>query len=670
MTRFFLAVCLAMANPGLATPLPTLTTARELRALSAEEAARLYPVRLRAVVTLVAPERTTFIHDGTAATFIASKNKFAPLAPGDLVEIEGVSYSGLYVPGITPDRVTVVGSAPLPAPRPITFEQLASGRFNYEWVEVRGIVRAFRPAEEGRAELPLAMGDGRLEINANATAGADGTQLVDATVRVRGLAAGFINGKRQLVAPQLLVTDLSAFTVEEAAPADPFALADTPAAHLLRFAPEGAPGHRVKVRGVVTHHLAGRALFLRDAEQGLFVESAQMEAVEPGTVVEALGFPEMGEFSAQLRDAAFRVVGKEAPPEPIATDVKQILRGGNDADLVRIEADLLEALRTADAPALLLRDGDTAFEAHIDHGLLAALRPGSRLALTGIVRMGPPDFQPSGFRTRARSFELLLRRAEDVRVLAAPPWWNARRLAIAAGTLLLLVCAALAWAALLQRRVRAQTEIIAGKIKSEAALEERQRIAREFHDTLEQELVGLALRLDAATPKVSDAKPRELLDGARRLVGRIQDEARGFLWNLRDRSLDTASLRDAIALAVATRQPQRDIAVRTEGEPRRLPAAIEHELLRLAQEATTNAVQHGDAPHIGIVLTYEPRNVRLTVTDDGRGFDPERDGAKPGHFGLVGMRERVTRLGGTFSLRSAPGAGTTVETAIPAPTRS
>jgi signal transduction histidine kinase len=223
------------------------------------------------------------------------------------------------------------------------------------------------------------------------------------------------------------------------------------------------------------------------------------------------------------------------------------------------------------------------------------------------------------------------------------------------------------WAATLQRRVRAQTAIIAGKIKSEAALEERQRIAREFHDTLEQELVGLALRLDAAAPKVSDPKPRELLDGARRLVSRIQDEARGFLWNLRERSLDAGSLRDAIALAVSTRQPQRGIAVNATGEPRRLPANIEHELLRLAQEATTNAVQHGNAARIDISLAYEPAGVRLTVCDNGTGFDPERDAAKPGHFGLVGMRERVTRLGGSFTLHSAPGAGATIEAAIPAP---
>ena len=671
-----LALCLAATLSVVAqaplpdSALPVLASARELRALSPEEAARLYPVRLRAVVTLVAPERTVFLRDDTAATFLRAQKSNPPLTAGQLIEIEGVSYPGLYVTGVTAEHVKVVGTAPLPEARPITFEQLASGRWNYEWVEVRGIVRQFTPGEDGGAVLSLAMGDGRLAILANAATGGDGPRLVDASVRVQGLAAGFINDKRQLVAPQLRIADLATVVIEEPAPGDPYALPVTPAAQLLRFHPADAPGHRVKVRGVVTHQVPGRALFLRDEQLGLFLETLQPEPVEVGAVVEALGFPEMGPYSAQLRDAVFRIVAEESPPEPLPTTPKELLAGTHDADLVRLEADLFEVLRGADGLVLLLRAGETALQARIDLAHAAALttlRPGSRLALDGVARIAQTDFRPGGFRTKARSFELLLRRAEDVHVLHAAPWWNARRLGIAAAALLLLVVVALAWAATLQRRVRAQTAIIGEKLKTEAALEERQRIAREFHDTLEQELVGLALRLDAAAPKVSDEKPRELLEGARRLVRRIQDEARGFLWNLRDRSLEGASLREAIALAVAARDSEGAIEVRTEGEPRRLPGRVEHELLRLAQEATANARRHGHARHIAITLAYTADALRLSVTDDGQGFDPERDAAKPGHFGLTGMRERVKRLGGDFALRIEVGKGTMVEVVVPTP---
>jgi signal transduction histidine kinase len=92
---------------------------------------------------------------------------------------------------------------------------------------------------------------------------------------------------------------------------------------------------------------------------------------------------------------------------------------------------------------------------------------------------------------------------------------------------------------------------------------------------------------------------------------------------------------------------------------------IEHELLRIAQEATTNAVKHGQAAHIGIAIAFRAAEVRLSATDDGRGFDPAHEGVKPGHFGLIGIRERVQKLGGQFELRSQPGAGATLEVAVP-----
>jgi len=204
-------------------------------------------------------------------------------------------------------------------------------------------------------------------------------------------------------------------------------------------------------------------------------------------------------------------------------------------------------------------------------------------------------------------------------------------------------------------------------VKAEAALEERQRIAREFHDTLEQELVGLALRLDAAVPKVHDEKPRELLEGARRLVQQLQAGARGFLWNLRDRTFEGATLAEAIAHATADQQSGHSVNIRTTGTPRRLPGVVEHELLRIAQEAVSNAVKHGQASVISLLLEYAPAHLRFTIADNGCGFDPVRDGVKPGHFGLIGMRERVKKLGGEFGLRSQRDEGATIEITVPAP---
>ncbi len=663
-----LPLLLFLAIGAHAQELPTLTTARELRTLPAAEAARDYPVRLRAVVTLVAVEGTIFVQDDTGGTYLhVQKTNFTAEA-GQQVEVEGVSYRGLYLTGVVPRTLKVLGAAPLPAPRAVSYEQLASGAFNYEWVEVRGTVRAFRPDEEGRGVLTLAMGDGRLEILVNRADPTDAARLIDAAVRVSGLAAGFINSRRQLVAPHLRIQDLAAFQVEQPAPEDPFALPVTPTAQLLQFTSAAAPGHRVKVRGIVTHHAPGRALFLRDGADGLLVEGGLPEPLRPGDVVEAAGFAEMGPFSAQLRDAVWRVLDHGPEPEAVATRADDIAKGAHDAGLVALDADLIDVRRVDADLQLMLRAGDRSFRARIagpDIARLETLRPGSGLRLRGIVLVEQPDFTVPRFGAVPGAFSLLLRTADDVTVRHQPPWWTPQRLALALGIVVALAGGALVWAVALRQRVAAQTAIISEKVKIEAAAEERERIAREFHDTLEQELVGLALRLDAAGTKIAEPKPRELLEGARRLVQNIQAEARSLVHNLRARALDDAPLPEAIDRAVASLRHERTIEVRTEGEARRLSGVIEHELLRIAQEATTNAVKHGQAAHIDIALAFTPNEVRLRVTDDGRGFDPERDATKPGHFGLLGIRERVQKLGGHFALRSQPGAGTTVEAVVP-----
>lgn len=652
------------------TGLPTLTTARELRALSADEAARHYPVRLEAVLTLVETGRTAFFRDGTGASFVRWGKGIPELRAGQHILVEGETYPGLYVTGIASKKITVLAEGEPPPPIPLNYEQLTSGQYHYERVDVRGIVRAVTAVPECLV-VKLAAGDGMLDLYVLNGELPAATPLVDSTVKVTGLAAGFINDRRQFLAPQLRVHALEDIAVLEPAPVDPLSVPATSTSELLRFDPDGRAGHRVKVRGVVTYQEPGLAVWLRDGDQGLRVRTTTLEPLATGEVVNALGFPTMGKLSAELEDAVLQRTNESATAPPLQVAPKDLLTGKHDADLVQVEADVRDAVRDADRLTLTMQSADTVFTAVLRPFSPEASSPerGSRLRLTGVCRVEETTQPARGFSPKVRSFSILLRSADsDITVLRAPPWWTTRRLAIAAGGLLALTLLAFAWAASLRRRVATQTEIIREKLTAEAAAEERERIAREFHDTLEQELVGLALRLDAATTKVNDSKPRELLEAARRLVGNIQAEARGIVRNLRARALDDgAPLPEAIASAVAGLGHERAIEIHTEGETRRLPGLTEHELLRIAQEATTNAVKHGRAERIEIALAFAPDQVRLRVTDNGHGFDVERDGTKPGHFGLIGMRERVQKLGGRLHLQSRPGAGATLEATVPLP---
>lgn len=667
-----LFVLCALAAWGQDAPLPTLTSARDLRNLPLTEADRHYPVHFRAVVTLVEPERTIFLRDETGACFIRWNKNLPELHAGQEVDIQGVSYSGLYLSGIGGAKVTVVDEGNPLVPRRITYEQLASGQYHYDWVEVRGIVRSITPSDK-YSVLKLALGNGTLDVYPVTDETAPDEHLIDAMVRVSGIAAGYINDRRQLVAPHLRIHSFADVTVLDPAPAEPFDIDLTPVAELLRFAPNGRAGHRVKVRGVITQQEPGSAVYLRENGQGLRVRTASAETFAPGQAVEALGFPAMGTLSAELEDAVLRRTSETVPVSPTIAPIKDLAAGKFDADFVEVVADVRDMVVDRDRLRLTMQAGDMVFQAVAHASSINCEIPAARahVRLRGICQVTEATQPTRSFSTRARAFEILLDGSPfSINILRRPPWWTTRRLGIAAGSLLGLAVLTLIWAAVLRRQVRRQTALIREQVEAVTIADERQRIAREFHDTLEQELVGVSLRLDAAATRAEESKLRELLTGAQRLVQQLQVGARSFVWNLRDRSLATQPLADAIRTAVENVAAGRQLEIRTLGEARRVPEVLGHELLRVAQEATANAVKHGHAQRIAITLDFTAApHLRLAIEDNGAGFDPAAS-VPAGHFGLIGMRERVEKLGGEFRLRSAGGQGTAVEVVVPISTPS
>ena len=647
--------------------LPTLASARELRNLPAAEAARHYPVHLRAVVTLVEPSRTIFLRDDTGAAFIRWSKNLPDLRAGERLEVEGETYPGLYLTGIADHKVTILSEGEPPAPRSVNYEQLASGQFHYDWVEVSGIVRSITPAEK-YSVLKLALGNGTLDVYPVTDESTTDEHLVDAVVRVTGIAAGYINDRRQLVAPHLRVRSLADVTVLEPASDDPFAIETTPAVELLRFAPNGRAGHRVKVRGVITQQEPGSAVYLRDGVQGLRVHTTTSEIFADGDIVEALGFPAMGTLSAELDDAMLRRTGETTMISPIPAAIKDLTAGRYDANYVDVEADVRDVVREPDRLRITVQAGDIVFQGVIHASAIETEIPatGAHVHLRGIYRVIEATQPTRSFSTRARAFELLLSDSPfAISIVRRPPWWTTQRLAIAASTLLGLAVLAFAWAALLRRQVRRQTALIRAQVEAVTIADERQRIAREFHDTLEQELVGVSLRLDAAATRAEESRLHELLTSTQRLVQQLQAGARSFVWNLRDSSLATQPLADTIRAAVANVAAGRKLEIQTSGAVRRLPELIGHELLRVAQEATANAVKHGNAQRIAILLDFTIADrMRLAIEDDGAGFDSTAP-VPPGHFGLIGIRERVEKLGGDLHIRSEAGQGTTVEVTVP-----
>ena len=214
----------------------------------------------------------------------------------------------------------------------------------------------------------------------------------------------------------------------------------------------------------------------------------------------------------------------------------------------------------------------------------------------------------------------------------------------------------LAWRLRL-RRIERQFDLV---------LAERSRMGREIHDTLLQSLVGVALEFDDISEQLGPSS-ESLSRQVRRIRQQVEHyirEARQSIWNLRSPLLQTSDLPTALKhcahAAIAGNRARFEFTV--EGTARRAAARVEEQLLRIGQEAVSNAARHSGADTIKASICYSASKVSLTVRDDGCGFDLNQvDTAADGHWGVISMRERAQQIGATLHLTSAAGSGTAVE---------
>lgn len=200
------------------------------------------------------------------------------------------------------------------------------------------------------------------------------------------------------------------------------------------------------------------------------------------------------------------------------------------------------------------------------------------------------------------------------------------------------------------------------------AVEERNRLAREIHDTLAQGMTAVALQLEAADALAeSGADPDRIADAVKRALALTRAnlaEVRRSVLDLRAAPLEGRTLAEAVtALAQPGGDAQPAISVEVTGARRPLPLRVEVGVYRVLQEALANAQRHAHAKTITMRLALQPDRVTCIVADDGRGFDTGR--VRRGHFGLIGMRERARLLGGSLTVESARGRGTRLLLDVP-----
>jgi PAS domain S-box-containing protein len=520
--------------------LPILNRVEQIRQLPVVEAKRGYPVHIRGVVTYYDAEQNTvlgqdsstgpasaamFIQDWTSGIAINAPVQEPPPKAGQFIDLEGITESPDFAPQICQPRWQIIGEAPLPKPRRVSFERMLSSVEDSQWIETDGIVRQAR-VDGGFLLLDIAVAGGRLKAQIPWFHQPVPDRLVDAEVLIRGVCGALYNEKYQLVGVLLYVPGLDQVSVLKPARADPFGIAVQPLSSVQRFGTQGAVGHRIRVQGIVNLQNSERLVCISDGNIGLRIQTAGSVSFKPGDRIDVVGFPLASEFKVAVEDATCRRIGVVETPVPVAVTAEKILRGDYDSMLVSVEGRLLEKSVVPGRQTLVLKTANAVFDASIGgtevEPKLVSLQAGSVLRMSGICWVNKDDAGQN------RSFRILLRSANDIVTIHQSPWWTAGRALTALGMLALVVLAILAWVAVLRRRVQNQTELIRRKLEREAALEQR------YHNLVESandiiftlDLQGILTSLNKAGERISSYTREEVLgvEVSRFFVPKCQEE--------------------------------------------------------------------------------------------------------------------------------------------------
>ena len=708
MPRVFLFLALlgvlAPTNLRAQAQAPTpLATCASIRALSEIQAARGLPVLITAVVTLLpsdAPGKLT-VDDGTGIWVTSLPSTEAEAAAGrarvgDLVEIEGRTHEGHFAPTIIAQRLRIVGRAKLPAARRLDYLGSESGLHDSQRVTITGIVQAAEiqtRGEQSELKLLVSTPTGRLTFNLSDGGAFTPSSLIDSRVSLTGVFRAYFNSRRQFLGVRIDTNEPHDLKIVQPAVADAFGVPELSLAEAAGFSAQGTDAHRRRVRGTVTLCNPGHFFYIQDEKYGLRINTRQTDVLQPGDVVEATGFFQLQHHRAEVTEALFRRIGRVAAVQPEEIARQQALVSepratdtpAQDFDdfLIALRGTLVSIDHKQGEPLRLYLECDgvlvsAEFSAAPERKFIASLRPDSVLRVSGVCALTFSESLPVVNWPQAMGMRLLLRGPEDIQVIAAASWWTPERLAAALGLTSVVLLLALAWAALLRRRVALRSAQLAevmrarrdAAVEFETTLRERNRLAADLHDTTEQSLTGLAFQLEA-TGALQDKAPERSqhhLGLARQLLNRSREDLRRSIWNLRATSLEKNTLPEALREIAADRCAGLTvgIAVESEGATRPLPDLVAGNLLLLAQEGITNALKHARPGQIVLRLSFAERAVTLVISDDGAGFDPATaNGPKDGHFGLQGMRERLKRLGGRLQITSAPGQGTVITATVP-----
>ena len=489
-----------------------------------------------------------FVQDAEEGIFVQMDGVKIEVGVGDHVTVEGRVAQGDFAPIIEAPRITRLREGRLPEPARPTFHQLLTGDWDSQFIELDGIVRGIHPLSQAKDEhllFEVVVGTWRVlaQLPGKWT-GPLPQHLVDAEVRIRGVAGTLFNQQRQLVGLQLFIPTLDMLVTRSATRTGAFTAPLRTIGSLNRWVTRHGMGRRVRVRGEVTW-ANGRQVYIRDTSGSIAVTLWKPALLSAGQQVDVAGFVAVGTYSPTLDDAVVQQAGGHIEPAAaMRVSVSELLTGRFDAGLVTLEAEVVNQMTEPDR-LLVLKAGGQVFTAPgPPTGPLDEFEPGTLVSVTGVCRV---QVDPIDVPRVPRGFQVLLRTADDVRLVRRAAL-SPRRTVQALALLFAMVLAGLAWIVGLRRRVSQQTQDLREQLDRERALEAQYR-----------ELVATANDLvvicdaDARVTSINEAGQRITGQSAELAIGRpLRDLVAAADRPRLDRELSTAlSARTGATLEVS-----------------------------------------------------------------------------------------------------------------------
>ena len=661
-----------------------LRTAADIAAYADGKPSAPVPYAITGVVTKVS-RREFYFQDRSGIAKLSPDARPFP-AVGDIITATGVILFDEY--GNTSSRrnskFTVIGHTTPPAPLSIPLEKIDANRHHYRQLITEGqivdIVKddvddtvLFLILRDGRAQYPVAM-------NANIVKGLP--NLLEARIRITGQFCRRNISLRTHSGPCILADASPEILIPP--PADPFA-APVLTRYPLQTPQQIAAQSRRSVAGKVIAAWSGNSMLIRTPDGAATLVRLLDDCTLPeyGQTIKAVGSPGTDLFDVNLTHALWRpepavsVPAEEAPAdapfeqltlENLKNDPKVMRRLHGHA--IRLTG-IVSHERRPDIPLsqLKLMSGDSAVT--VDAGTsalnLGAIAANSEVSVTGVCVFEGENWSADRIFPHLKSVKLVLRVPRDLTIVKNPPWWTAGRLAAVIAVLFLGLLGVMLWNRALNRLVnRRGHELAREKLKKESAqlkIGERTRLAVELHDSLSQNLEGVACQLVASRNMMKANPPSAAgcLDTAERMLDSCRLELRRCLFDLRGHALEEQNFADAIRSTLAPLCDGVDLVVRFDVRRAHFDDTTVHAILCMVRELVSNALRHGHATQIRVAGEYHDGTLSFSVRDNGCGFDAEaRPGPSQGHFGLEGIRERAERLDGTAVIESHPGTGTRI----------